>query len=49
MLKKIAVDQNVAVIMVTHDEAMLPFCDRILKIENKKVVSHTVEKEKRIL
>jgi putative ABC transport system ATP-binding protein len=49
MLKKIALDQNVAVIMVTHDEAMLPFCDRILKIENKKVVSHTVEKEKRIL
>ncbi len=43
MLKKIAVDQNVAVIMVTHDEAMLPFCDRILKIENKKVVSYSVD------
>ncbi len=39
MLKKIALDQKVAVIMVTHDEAMLPLCDRILKIENKKVVS----------
>lgn len=39
MLKKIAIDQNVAVIMVTHDEAMLPLCDRILKIENKKVIS----------
>ena len=39
MLKKIAVEQNVAVIMVTHDEAMLPLCDRILKIEDKKVVS----------
>ena len=39
MLKKIAIEQNVAVIMVTHDEAMLPLCDRILKIENKKVVS----------
>ena len=39
MLKKIATDQNVAVIMVTHDEAMLPLCDRILKIEDKKVVS----------
>ena len=39
MLKKIAVEQNVAVVMVTHDEAMLPLCDRILKIENKKVVS----------
>lgn len=42
MLKKIARDQNVAIIMVTHDEAMLPFCDRILKIEDKKVVSHPV-------
>ncbi len=39
MLKKIATDQNVAVIMVTHDEAMFPLCDRILKIENKKIVS----------
>ena len=39
MLKQIAIDQNVAVIMVTHDDAMLPFCDRILKIEDKKVIS----------
>ena len=44
MLKKIAVEQNVAVVMVTHDEAMLPLCDRILKIENKKVVSQDVVK-----
>jgi len=36
MLKKIAIDQDVAIIMVTHDEAMLPLCDRILKIEDKK-------------
>jgi putative ABC transport system ATP-binding protein len=42
MLKKIATDQDVAVIMVTHDEAMLPLCDRILTIEDKKVVSHEV-------
>ena len=39
MLKKIALDQDVAIVMVTHDEAMLPLCDRILKIENKKIVS----------
>jgi putative ABC transport system ATP-binding protein len=39
MLKKIALDQDVAIIMVTHDEAMLPLCDRILKIEDKKVRS----------
>ena len=44
MLKKIALEQNVAVVMVTHDEAMLPLCDRILKIENKKVVSIDVIK-----
>ena len=42
MLKKIATDQDVAVIMVTHDEAMLPLCDRILTIEDKKVLSHEV-------
>ena len=43
MLKKIAVEQNVAIIMVTHDEDMLPLCDRILSIKDKKVVS--LEKE----
>jgi putative ABC transport system ATP-binding protein len=49
MLKKIALEQDVAVIMVTHDEAMLPLCDRILKIENKKVVSTHVEKASHLL
>ena len=42
MLKKIALDQNVAIIMVTHDEAMYPLCDRILKIEDKKVISSNI-------
>ncbi|QOP43429.1 ABC transporter ATP-binding protein [Sulfurimonas sediminis] len=49
MLKKIAIEQNVAVIMVTHDEAMLPLCDRILKIEDKKVVSSKISGENMIL
>ncbi len=49
MLKKIALDQDVAIIMVTHDEAMLPFCDRILKIEDKKVVSHNVPNNKEMI
>jgi putative ABC transport system ATP-binding protein len=49
MLKKIAMEQDVAVIMVTHDEAMLPLCDRILKIENKKVVSIPVPKDSHLL
>ncbi|WP_295421831.1 ABC transporter ATP-binding protein [Sulfurovum sp.] len=47
MLKKIAIDQDVAVIMVTHDDAMLPLCDRILNIQDKKVVD--VPKETKIL
>ena len=38
MLKKIASEQNVAIIMVTHDERMLPHCDRVMKIEHKAVV-----------
>ena len=44
MLKKIALEQDVAIIMVTHDEDMLPLCDRILKIEDKKIVSSKVMK-----
>lgn len=38
MLKKLAVEQNVAIIMVTHDERMLEYCDKVMKIENKTVV-----------
>ena len=49
MLKKIATDQDVAVIIVTHDEAMLPLCDRILNIEDKKVVSHEVLQKPEII
>nr|WP_321265592.1 ABC transporter ATP-binding protein [uncultured Sulfurimonas sp.] len=45
MLKKIAIEQDVAVVMVTHDEDMLPLCDRILKIEDKKIVSSTLKKD----
>jgi len=38
MLKKIAAEQNVAIVMVTHDDRMLKYCDRVLKIENKKTL-----------
>jgi len=38
MLKRIAVEQEVAIVMVTHDDRMLPYCDRIMKIENKATV-----------
>ena len=43
MLKKIAVEQNVAIITVTHDERILPFFDRIMKIENRGIVFHTLD------
>ncbi|WP_456382386.1 ABC transporter ATP-binding protein [Hydrogenimonas sp.] len=39
MLRKIVEEQNVAIIMVTHDERLLPYCDKILSIENRKVVT----------
>ncbi len=38
MLKKIAREQEVAIIMVTHDDRMLPYCDRIMKIVDKATV-----------
>lgn len=38
MLKKIATEQNVAIITVTHDDRVLPYCDRIMKIENRTIV-----------
>jgi putative ABC transport system ATP-binding protein len=41
MLRNIVEEQNVAIIMVTHDERLLPYCDKILAIENRKVVTKT--------
>jgi len=38
LLKKITREHNVSIIMVTHDESLLPYCDKILSIEDKKVV-----------
>ena len=38
ILKKIALEQEVAIVMVTHDDRMLPYCDKIMKIENKAIV-----------
>jgi len=38
MLKKIAIEQDVAIVMVTHDDRMLQYCDKIMKIENKGIV-----------
>jgi len=38
MLRKIAKEQNVAIVMVTHDERMLPYCDKVMMIEERRVV-----------
>jgi len=37
MLKEVAKTQDVAIIMVTHDERLLGYCDKILKIVSGKV------------
>ena len=37
MLKEVAKTQDVAIIMVTHDERLLGYCDKILKIVAGKV------------
>lgn len=37
LLKDIAKSQQVAIIMVTHDERLLPNCDKILKIVEGKI------------
>ena len=42
MLRKIAVEQHVAIIMVTHDERLLPYCDKVLSIKDRKVVETQV-------
>lgn len=43
MLKKIASEQNVAIITVTHDDRILPYCDKIMKIENRSIIFHDLE------
>jgi len=45
MLRKIAKEQNVAIIMVTHDERLLPYCDKVMTIEEKKVTFKDSKKE----
>jgi putative ABC transport system ATP-binding protein len=49
MLKQIAKEQNVAVIMVTHDEIVIPYCDRIMEIVDKKVVMKNSTEDLKII
>jgi putative ABC transport system ATP-binding protein len=41
LLQQIAKEQQVAIIMVTHDERLLPYCDKILKINEGGVETQT--------
>lgn len=41
LLKQVAKEQAVAIIMVTHDDRLLPYCDRVLKIVDGLVESHS--------
>ncbi len=44
MLKEVTQTQGIAIIMVTHDERLLGYCDKVLKIVAGKVeTSHVVE------
>lgn len=42
LLKKLAQEQEVAIIVVTHDERMLPLFDRILRVEDGVVKEETL-------
>jgi len=37
MLKNITREKNVTIIMVTHDDRLLPYCDKVLSIKDKKI------------
>lgn len=45
LLRQIAKEQQVAIIMVTHDERLLPYCDKILKINEGKIDTSQVESD----
>ena len=37
MLKKITRERGITIIMVTHDDRLLPYCDKVLTIKDKKI------------
>ncbi len=37
LLKQITRQRGVTIIMVTHDDRLLPYCDKVLTIEDKKI------------
>jgi putative ABC transport system ATP-binding protein len=49
MLKTITREQNVTIIMVTHDDRLLPYCDKILTIKEKKIQIEEVPEKENII
>ena len=43
ILKRIAIEENRVVIVVSHDARVFPFADRLIKLENGMIVSDTRE------
>ena len=50
MLKKITRERGVSIIMVTHDDTLLPYCDKVLTIKDKKIdIKHNKELKDEII
>ena len=46
LLKKITRERGVTIIMVTHDDRLLPYCDKVLTIKDKKIdIKENIENE----
>jgi putative ABC transport system ATP-binding protein len=43
ILKRVAVDDRRIVVVVSHDARVFPYADRLVKLENGKIVSDTRE------
>jgi putative ABC transport system ATP-binding protein len=43
ILKRIAVEEQRIVVVVSHDARVFPYADRLIKLENGRVVSDTRE------
>ena len=43
ILKRIAIEENRVVIVVSHDARVFPYADRLIKLENGAIVSDTAE------
>ena len=48
MLKKIAVEQNVAVVMVTHDDELAKRCNRIIRIQDGIIIKDVYNNLKKV-